>query len=52
MVDLLVAFDRKAISMTRLISEVMILLDDHSELISGFRPFLPSTWSITGPTDV
>ena len=37
LVGLLVAFDRKSISMTRLISEVMILLDDHQDLVSGFR---------------
>lgn len=41
LVDLLVSFDREAISMKNLIAEVSVLLKHHPRLEQGFRPFLP-----------
>lgn len=38
--------------MVKLITEVMLLLDAHPELAAGFHPFLPPTWTITGPMQV
>ena len=44
LVDLLVEFDSEHITMTRLISEIMGLLQPYPKLEAGFYPFLPPTW--------
>jgi hypothetical protein len=49
MMELLVAFDKEAIPMTKLIAEVTALLRPYPELEVGFRPFLPPTWADSGP---
>ena len=52
LVDLLVEFDSEHITMTRLISEIMGLLQPYPKLEAGFHPFLPPTWEVNGPTNV